>query len=77
LLRRMGRPRTIHLRENHALATKSAKVIDADFQVIKRRTIWDRIVVALAAIFWAAVIGFALPQARIISQRLTGYFGGG
>jgi hypothetical protein len=73
----MGRPRTIRLRENQALATKSAKVIDADFQVIKKRTIWDRILVALAAIFGATVIGFALPQAWIISQRLTGYFGGG
>lgn len=72
----MARPHTTRLRESTP-APNSAKVIDAEFQVIGKRTIWDRVLLALAAIFWAAVIGFAVPQAWIISERLSAYFAGG
>jgi hypothetical protein len=72
----MPRPHTTRLRERAAPMPKGAKVIDAQFEVIGKRTIWDRMVVALVAVFWAAVIGFALPQLWLISQRMSAYFAG-
>jgi len=71
----MGRPRTVRLREAEPTRTlKSAKVIDAQFEVIGKRTIWTRIGLALTALFWAAVIGFAVPQLWIFSQRVGEFF---
>ncbi|MGD9979446.1 MAG: hypothetical protein AB7H66_00390 [Hyphomonadaceae bacterium] len=73
----MGRPHATRLRESRTPAPRGAKVIDATFQVIGKRTIWDRVVLALTAVFWAAVIGFAIPQLWLISQRVGAYFNGG
>jgi len=73
----MNRGQPIRLRQSQAPAPKPAKIIDAQFQVIGRRTIWDRIWIALVAVFWAAVIGFAIPQLWILSQRMSAYLGGG
>jgi hypothetical protein len=72
----MSRPRTTRLRESETRAPNGAKVIDAQFDVIGRRTIWDRIGLALAAVFWAAVIGFAIPQLWILSQGDGAFFAG-
>jgi len=72
----MSRPRTTRLRESETRATKDATVIDAQFEVVGKRTIWDRIGVALAAVFWAAVIGFAIPQLWILSQGVSAFFVG-
>ncbi len=70
----MGREQTIRLRESAASPLRSAKVIDAEFEVIGRRTIWRRIGIALTALFWTAVIGFAAPQVWIFSQRIGEFF---
>jgi hypothetical protein len=70
----MARQRTIRLRESAASAPRGAKVIDVEYEVIGRRTIWDRVSVALIAIFWTAVIGFAAPQIWIFSQRIGEFF---
>ncbi len=72
----MGRPQTIRLRERHEAAPKGATVIDAQFQEIGKRTIWDRVRLALIAVFWAAVIGFAIPQLWILSQGVSAFFAG-
>lgn len=72
----MSRPRTTRLRESETRAPNSAKVIDAQFDVIGKRTIWDRIGLALMAVFWAAVIGFAIPQLWILSQGVSAFFAG-
>jgi hypothetical protein len=72
----MSRPRTTRLRESATRAPNGAKVIDAQFDVIGRRTIWDRIGLALAAVFWAAVIGFVIPQLWILSQSDGAFFAG-
>jgi len=73
----MSRPHATRLRESDTPTPQGAKVIDAQFEVIGKRTIWDRIVLALTAVFWAAVIGFAIPQLWLISQRVGTYFNGG
>lgn len=70
----MARTQTIRLRENETAARRDAKIIDARFEVIRRRTIWRRTGTALAALFWAAVLGFAIPQVWLFSQRLGEFF---
>jgi hypothetical protein len=72
----MSRPRTTRLCESETRAPSGAKVIDAEFDVIGKRTIWDRIGLALMAVFWAAVIGFAIPQFWILSQGVSAFFAG-
>lgn len=66
----MSRSRPIRLRESAARLPTGAKVIDAEYEVIGRRTVWRRIVFGLTALFWAAVIGFAVPQIWVFSQRI-------
>jgi hypothetical protein len=73
----MGREQTIRLRESATSPPRNTKVIDAEFEVIGRRTIWRRVGVALTALFWAAVIGFAVPQVWIFSQRIGEFFAQG
>jgi hypothetical protein len=70
----MARPHTIRLHESETAPLKGAKVIDAEFEVIGRRTIWRRIRVALLAVFWAAALGFALPQVWIFAERIGAFF---
>ncbi|MGQ0533104.1 MAG: hypothetical protein ACT4OF_10510 [Caulobacteraceae bacterium] len=73
----MSRPHIIRLRESERPATRSGKVIDAEFEVIGRRTIWNRVAMALITVFWAAVIGFAIPQVWIFSQSIGEFFAAG
>jgi hypothetical protein len=73
----MSQPRMTRLRESETRTPNGAKVIDAQFDVIGKRTIWDRISLALMAVFWAAVIGFAIPQLWILSQGVTAFLAGG
>jgi hypothetical protein len=73
----MARPHTIRLHESETAALHSAKVIDAEFQVIGRRTIWRRIRLALIAVFWAAAVGFAIPQIWIFAERIGAFFAAG
>jgi hypothetical protein len=72
----MARTQTIRLRESETAARQDAKIIDARFEVIRRRTIWRRIGMALAALLWAAMLGFAIPQIWLFSQRIGEFFAG-
>lgn len=72
----MGRVRPTRLRESEQPAPKGAKVIDAKFEVIGRRTIWRRIWFATLTVLAAAALGFAVPQLWIFSQRLGEFLGG-
>lgn len=58
----MSRQQTIRLRESRAPMRVGATIIDAKYEVISRRTVWRRIVTLLTTVFWAAAIGFAVPQ---------------
>lgn len=66
----MSRQRTTRLRESNNTAPKGETVIDADFAVIGRRGLWRRLKLALLAVFWTALLGFAVPQIWIFSQRI-------
>lgn len=58
----MHRTQTKRLRESQAPVRQGAKIIDAEFEVVGRRPRWRRLMTALTAVFWAAAIGFAIPQ---------------
>jgi hypothetical protein len=68
----MARPHTIRLRETRTHAN-DARVIDAKFTEVrgKRRTVWGRIKLAAIAVFWAALIGFLIPPAWVLAQRVS------
>ena len=51
-----------------------AKIIDVDYVVIGRRTVWRRVTMALAAVFWAAAIGFAVPQIWSFATQIGAFF---
>lgn len=53
---------------------EGAKIIDAEFQVVGRRTVWSRITLALTAVFWAAAIGFAVPQVWNFANQVGAFF---
>ncbi|MFZ2028967.1 MAG: hypothetical protein WAU68_01550 [Vitreimonas sp.] len=62
----------IRLRETPNAAVSGARVIDASFQVVRdnKRSILRRMWIVCIAVFWAALIGFALPPLWVIAQRL-------
>ncbi len=64
----------IRLRETPNAAPLGAQVIDAQFEVVagKRRGVLGALWTAFVAIFWAALIGFLIPPAWMIAQRLFG-----
>lgn len=70
----MSRPQTIRLRESRAPIRTGAKIIDAHYEVIGRRTVWRRIATLLTAMFWAAAIGFSVPQIWNFAQQVGVYF---
>ncbi len=70
----MSRPQTIRLRESHAPMRVGGTVIDAKYEVIGRRSVWRRILAVLTAMFWAAAIGFAVPQIWNLAQQVSVYF---
>ncbi len=70
----MSRQQPIRLRESRAPMRVGAKVIDAQYEVIGRRTVWRRIVTLFTAIFWAAAVGFAVPQVWIFAQQVGVFF---
>lgn len=75
--RTMGR-RTTPLREVKSAPPRAERVIDAKFTEVRgeRRTLWGKVKLALIALFWAAVIGFAVPPAWVLVQRMSAAFGG-
>jgi len=70
----MSRTQTTRLRESRAPMREGAKIIDAEFQVVGRRTVWSRITLALTAVFWAAAIGFAVPQVWNFANQVGAFF---
>ncbi|MEQ1810486.1 MAG: hypothetical protein ABL889_11200 [Terricaulis sp.] len=70
----MSRTQTTRLRESHAPVRQSAKIIDAQYEVIGRRTVWRRVTLALTAMFWAAAIGFAVPQIWNFATQIGSFF---
>lgn len=69
----MARLQTIRLREATAAPAQGAQVIDADFKEV-RRTWWTKLKMALAAVFWAALIGFMLPPLWLLVQLIGEQF---
>lgn len=70
----MSRQQTIRLRESRAPIRQGATIIDAQYEVIGRRTVWSRIGTALTAVLWAAAIGFATPQIWNIATQVGVFF---
>lgn len=74
----MTRPDPVRLREAEAIAPApdGARVIDAKFKEVggERRTILGRVKLAVIAVFWAAVIGFAIPPAWMLVQAIGDQF---
>lgn len=73
----MSRTQTTRLRESRAPMRQGAKIIDAEFQVVGKRTIWSRITVALTAALWAAAIGFSVPQVWNFANQVGVFFAQG
>ncbi|MGE0531449.1 MAG: hypothetical protein AB7G40_03605 [Hyphomonadaceae bacterium] len=73
----MSRTQTTRLRESRAPMRQGAKIIDAEFQVVGKRTIWSRIMVTLTAALWAAAIGFAVPQVWNFANQVGVFFAQG
>jgi hypothetical protein len=71
-------PRTTPLHEVKNAPPRPARVIDAKFTEVRgeRRTLWGKVKLAVIALFWAAVIGFAIPPAWVLVQRMGAAFGG-
>jgi len=70
----MSRTQTTRLRESRAPMRQGAKIIDAEFQVVGRRTVWSRVMMGLTAMFWAAAIGFAVPQVWNFANQIGAFF---
>ncbi|MGE0742424.1 MAG: hypothetical protein AB7O98_13875 [Hyphomonadaceae bacterium] len=67
----MARQKPIRLRETRAAPARAAKVIDAEFKEVGKRGAMGRIWFAITALFWAAVIGFLIPPAIALYQRIA------
>ncbi len=67
----MREPRPILLRETPNAAPANARIIDVNFEIVDRkRSILGNIWITCIAIFWATVIGFLIPPAWLIVERL-------
>lgn len=72
----MGRHETIRLREASGPLPHGAEVLDAKFREVggERRTLWGRAKAGLQALLWAATIGFLIPPAWVLIQRIGDMF---
>lgn len=70
--------RTTPLREVKSATPRAGRVIDAKFTEVRgeRRTLWGKVKLAIAALVWAVVIGFLIPPAWMLVQRMSAAFGG-
>jgi hypothetical protein len=73
----MSQTQTTRLRESRAPIRQGAKIIDADYEVIGKRTVWRRLMMGLTAVFWAAAIGFAVPQIWNFAMHIGAFFAQG
>lgn len=72
----MGRHEPLRLRETSEVFPPGAPVLDVEFTEVgaKPRTLWDRIKAGLQALLWAATIGFLIPPAWVLLQRIGDMF---
>jgi len=71
----MSRPHPTRLREVDPAPLRDAKVIDANFKIVGRKSRATQIFWrALVMIFWAALIGFLIPPAWIFFESIGEYF---
>lgn len=66
----MTRRNVTRLRENPAAAPAPARVIDARFKVVGRRSVLSRIARFVLALAAAALIGALVPLAWILAEDL-------
>ena len=72
----MGRHEPTRLRETRATIAPNAKVLDVTFSEVGRgrRTIWGGVKAGLQTLLWAATIGFLVPPAWVLIQRIGDLF---
>lgn len=70
----MSQSQTTRLRESRAPTRQGAKIIDAQYEIVGKRTLWSRVTMALTAVFWAAAIGFAVPQVWNFATQIGAFF---
>jgi len=70
----MSRTQTTQLRETRAPVRQNAKIIDVNYEVVGRPTTWSQVVTVLTAVFWAAAIGFAVPQVWNFATQVGVFF---
>ena len=65
--------RTTQLRQMKGAPPRDARVIDAKFTEVRgeRRSWWGKLKLAFITLFWAVVIGFLIPPAWIVVQRVS------
>lgn len=70
----MPRPSTTRLQEDPAATPGKARVIDADFRVVGKRSILDHIMRFLLALLIAALIGALVPVAWVLAEEIAAFF---
>lgn len=72
----MPAPRTIRLQERDGPPPAAAKIVDAQYRVVrsKKQAMVQRLGATLLALFWAAVLGFAVPQAWLFFQNVGAFY---
>ena len=70
----MSAVRPTRLRETPRAAPEGAHVIEAHYELVsgKRRSFLGTLWIAAVALFWAALIGFLIPPAWVMAERLLG-----
>jgi hypothetical protein len=74
LIAAMSRTQTTRLRESRAPVRQGAKIIDVNYEVVGRRTVWSQAVTVLTAVLWAAAIGFSVPQLWNFTTQVGAFF---
>ena len=72
----MPTPRTIRLRERDGPPPRAAEIIDAQYRVVRPRNSSPaaKLGTLLIALFWAAVLGFAVPKAWLFFHEVGAYY---
>ncbi len=70
----MSQTQTTRLRESHTPVRQGVTVIDAQYEVVGKPSVWRRAITVLAAVFWAAAIGFAVPQIWNFATQIGAFF---
>lgn len=73
----MSQTHTTRLRESRAPVRRGAKIIDVNYEVVGKRSAWSQVLTVLTAVFWAAAIGFAVPQVWNFATQVGAFFAQG